>query len=132
MARIEVETPTTTNVEECLRPIATTSERVHGLLTIGLHASEIAAATGVSVSGLRNWGTGQAEPRPDAAISLDDLRATAKILLDGGMEQRRVAHWLRGWNPNLEARPLELVSERAMDVRAAALGAVLETGLAPV
>jgi hypothetical protein len=125
MTRTAAATPPRTSLEDCLLPNATTSERVRGLLAIGLHASDIANATGVTVSGLRNWGTGQAEPRPDAAISLDDLRATVKILLDGNMEQHRVAHWLRGWNPGLEARPLEIVRTRPMDVRAAAIGEAL-------
>lgn len=119
-------------LEELLKISATTSERVRGLLGAGLHASEIARTTRVTVSALRNWSTGQAEPRPDAAITLDDLRATAKILLDGHMEPGRIAHWLRGWNPKIDARPLEIIADTPMSVRAAAHGEVLDSEFAPV
>jgi hypothetical protein len=112
-------------LQRSLAPAATTSERVRGLLAIGLHASEIARTTSVTVSALRNWSSGQAEPRPEAAIALDDLRSTAKILLDDGMEPARVAHWLRGWNPQLGARPLERVATAPADVRKAAQAASL-------
>ncbi|MDW5597782.1 hypothetical protein VSS74_25745 [Conexibacter stalactiti] len=112
-----------------LAPAATTSERVRGLLDIGLHASELARVAGsVSVSAVRNWAADQAEPRPHAAIALDDLRAVAKILLDSGMEPRRIGHWLRGWNPLLENRPLDLIATVPMEVRRVAHAETLFAG----
>jgi len=117
--------PTREQLDRWLSPTATTSERVQGLLAIGLSPADLSRAFGLTVSALRNWGTGQAEPRPDAAITLDDLRAVAKILLDGDLEPQRVAHWMRGWNPRIESRPLDSVATKPMEVRAAAHGEVL-------
>lgn len=108
-----------------LKASATTSERVRGLLALSLLPAEVARACRVSVAALRTWATGQAQPRPDALISLDDLRATAKILLDGGMEPERAANWLRGWDPKIDGRPLDVISSRPMEVRAAACGEIL-------
>jgi hypothetical protein len=124
--------PNPDELEEWLKPSATISERVHGLLEIGLHASDIAKTTGVSVSALRNWSTGQARPRPDASIALDDLRASARILLEGGMHPDRIAQWLAGWNPKIEGRPLDIIGTRPMDVRAAAHGEVFAAVLTTV
>jgi hypothetical protein len=118
--------PTKELLEEWLKPTATTSERVRALLAIGLQPADLSRSTGLTVSAVRNWSMGQAEPRPDAAITLDDLRAVAKILLDGEMEPQRVAYWVRGWNPRIDGRPLDVVAEKPMEVRAAAHGEVLD------
>lgn len=78
-----------------LAPTATTSERVRGLLGLGLHPADVGTALGgTSTSTLRNWIAGETEPRADAAISLDDLRAAARALLEGGLEPERVVSWL--------------------------------------
>jgi len=95
-----------------------------------LPASQIARAVGVTVSAVRNWSTGQAEPRTDAAITLDDLRATTKALLDGGMEPERVARWLISRDPKSRQRPLDAIASRPTEVLAAAFDEVLEKKLA--
>ena len=119
--------PTRDELDQWLAPTATTSERVRALLAIGLHPADLSRAFGLSSTALRSWGRGQAEPRPDAAITLDDLRAVAKILLDGDMEPERVAHWIRSWSSTLDARPLDIIATDPMKVRAAAHGQFLAT-----
>jgi DNA-binding transcriptional regulator YiaG len=109
------------DVEEMLAPTATTSERVRGLLALPLSPAVIATATNSSPSTIRNWSIGQTEPRPDAAIALDDLRMVAKALLKH-LEPERAARWLTSRDPNrLDGmRPVEMIRIDPMAVLAAA------------
>jgi transcriptional regulator with XRE-family HTH domain len=111
-----------------LASTATTSERVQALLAIGLRSADIARCSGVSQSALRNWSSGSAQPRPDAAIVLDDLRTVAKVLLDGGIATDRAVSWLTSRDPDRfhDCRPLDLIRSEPMSVLAAAHGAVLD------
>jgi hypothetical protein len=111
-----------------LASTATTSERVQALLAIGLRSADIARCSGVSQSALRNWSAGSAQPRPDAAVALDDLRTVAKVLLDGGITRDRAVSWLTSRDPEQfhDCRPLDLIRSEPMSVLAAAHGAVLD------
>ena len=112
---------------------ATTQERVHALLAIGIPAAHLADAVGggVTVSTLRNWSTGQAEPRPDTAIALDDLRTAAWLLLvEGGMERERVGRWLLSRDPKTRERPIDRIATAPTDVFADAMGEVMPMKLA--
>lgn len=110
-----------------LATTATIAERTRGLLML-LPPTIVADAVGVRASSLRNWVSGQSQPRSEAAILLDDLRATAKVLLDGGIEPGRATAWLTSRNPeNWDGmRPVEAIRMDPMDVLAAAHGVVLE------
>jgi hypothetical protein len=111
-----------------LAPTATTGERVQGLLDLGLHPQEISTALGgTSASAMRNWIAGTSEARAGAAIALDDLRATARALLDAGLEPKRVAHWLRSRNEKFEGqRPIDVLPINPSAVLSAAVELILE------
>lgn len=110
-----------------LGPTATVTERVEGLVMMGVPLATIAQATRSSVSTLRNWTSGQTQPRPDAAIALDDLRMIARALLEG-LEPERAAAWLSSRDPERfeGARPFEIIPIDPMDVLAAASEAVID------
>jgi hypothetical protein len=113
-----------------LGPTATTAERVRGLLGAGLSAADVAATSGVSVSALRNWGSGDAQPRNDSAIALDDLRAVVTILLTGGLPAARATGWLTSRNDRFgDDRPIDLLRVNPTAVLSAAHGVVLDAAL---
>ena len=120
--------PVQAEVNQLLIPTATTGERVRGLLALGLHPQEISTALGgTSASTMRNWVAGASEARADAAIALDDLRATAKALLDAGLEPKRVAHWLRSRNERVRGeRPIDVLPSNPASVLSAAFELILE------
>jgi hypothetical protein len=70
---------------------STTQERVRALLEAGIPAYAIAETTGASISTLRNWSSGVAEPRREAAEGIDSIRNLMRILHLGGLsiEQAR-------------------------------------------
>jgi hypothetical protein len=113
---------------ELLSPTATTAERVNGLLGLGLHPADIGTAVGgATPSTLRNWIAGATEPRADAAISLDDLRATARALLEGGLEPQRVVSWLISRDGRFEGqRPIDILARRPTLVLSVAFERVLD------
>jgi len=115
------------DLEHMLMPTATAAERTQGLLVL-LHPTVLADAIGVKVSSIRNWASGQSQPRSNAAIALDDLRTTAKLLLDGGLDPERVSAWLTSRDPSYwdGMRPVEAIRLDPMDVFAAAHGVILE------
>lgn len=118
------------DLQRLLAPTSTTDERVRGLLRVGVPASEIAKGASVSVSALRNWASGQAEPRTDPAIFLDDLRELVKVLLDGDVPTIRAVQWLTSRNEAFEHhRPIDLLRERPIEVLSAAHGVVLDDQL---
>jgi hypothetical protein len=121
---------TDTELHELLAPTATNMERVRGLLALGLPASAVAAATRSSPSTLRNWSVGETKPREEASIILDDLRTTAKVLLDAGLEPERVVRWLLSRDPGRFGgmRPIDMITYDPMDVVAAAHESVLPGG----
>ncbi len=125
-------------LEQNLAPTATNSERVQALLAIGLAPSAVATAARSSVASVRNWSTGAATPRPDADIVLDDLRSTAKTLLDGGLEPERIARWLMSRDPNRFGgmRPIERIPIDPIEVLAEAHGVALAStrnnGVTPI
>jgi hypothetical protein len=110
-----------------LLPTATASERIRALLVL-LPPAILADAIGVKASSLRNWASGQSQPRPGAAIALDDLRATAKVLLDGKIEPERAAAWRTSRDPDRweGTRPVECIRLDPMDVLKEAHGVVLQ------
>jgi transcriptional regulator with XRE-family HTH domain len=120
----------TQDLRDRLGTAATTSERVRGLNEVGLPASQISRAIGVSPSTLRNWVAGQAEPRLDAAITLDDLRAVTTVLLDGGMEPERISKWLISRDARTRERPIDQIASRPTDVLTAAVDMVMDDKLA--
>jgi hypothetical protein len=106
---------------EDLATTATTRERVRALLSIGLSPAFLATATGTSPSTIRNWSNGGTQPRPEAKLALDDIRAVAATLLDAGLEPERVAEWLTSRDARFEGlRPIEMVVRDPMSVLIAA------------
>jgi hypothetical protein len=97
-------------------------------LLILIHPAILADAVGVKVTSLRNWASEQSQPRSDAAIALDDLRTTAKVLLDGGVAPERVSAWLMSRDPSRweGMRPVEAIHVDPMEVLMAAHEVVLE------
>jgi hypothetical protein len=118
---------TDAKLKRLLSPLATNAERVRGLLLLGLAPATIALATRSSVSTVRNWTAGDTQPRMDAEVVLDDLRMTARMLLDG-YEPERVARWLTSRDPDRfdGSRPVDMIRLDPMDVLAAAQAALLE------
>jgi transcriptional regulator with XRE-family HTH domain len=108
--------PSPEEVAAGLKPEATTEERVQALLSLGIYVSELAEVCGISISGLRNWTSGDARPRRSAAIALDRLRVVAAILVQAGLEDDRVGHWLRALDPDTQSTPLELLPDHAATV----------------
>ena len=111
-----------------LTAFSTSQDRTRGLLELGLRTADLAEITGVSVSAVRNWASGQAEPRKNPDIVLDDLRAAAQILLTGGLEPAQASRWLvsRDTQTFDNRRPIDLLPTQPMSVLAAAHEVVLE------
>jgi len=107
-------------LERLLAPTSTSAERVRGLLEL-VSPKALADMTHSSASTVRNWSVSDTEPRPAAAVVLDDLRMVALTLL-GGLEPPRVASWLVSRDPSRfeGTRPLEMVGLDPMAVLAAA------------
>jgi hypothetical protein len=100
-------------LQDWLKPAATTPERTKALIAAGVPSWAIAAATGSSTGTVRNWQLGETEPRPQAALLLDYLRASMSILIQGGFPPNRAALILQSVeeNPPYE-RPIEIIGER--------------------
>jgi transcriptional regulator with XRE-family HTH domain len=111
---------------ESLDPTATTRDLLDALDGLGMYPAEIARAVGVSTQTIRAWRTKNVRPRLDAAIALDDLRATAHILLLADkLDPEQVGFWLRSRNLSLDfQRPLDMIATAPGRVRAAAVDAV--------
>jgi hypothetical protein len=111
-------------VERKLGSFSTTAERVDALTEI-LDGPLVARAASVTSTAVRNWMEG-AEPRTDAAMTLDDLRSVVAVLLDGDFEPERIKSWLLSRNDDwLEAkRPIDEISRTPGLVLAAAHDAV--------
>jgi hypothetical protein len=105
-----------------LSPIATASDRVSALLSIGLAAGDLRAALGVSEATLRNWVDEATMPRHAASRTLDDLRAAVLALYEAGLEGEQAARWLtsRQLNQWLRGhRPVDVVRDDPYAVLAA-------------
>ena len=110
---------------------STTSERITTLVAI-FDTSLVCKAASVSSTTIRNWIDGT-EPRPDAAIAIDDLRSLALLLLEGGFEPPRIRSWLlsRDFDWLDGDRPLDQISLRPGTVLSAAQDAVNVHRLGP-
>jgi hypothetical protein len=86
----------------------------------------VARATSVSSTAVRKWAEGT-EPRSEAAMAIDDLRALTVVLLEGGFEPERIRSWLvsRDYDWLDGARPLDEVAKRPGLVMSAAHDAVI-------
>jgi hypothetical protein len=121
------------NIDELMQNLAPTStnpERVRALLRLDLTPKMLAHATGCqSLSTLRNWSTGQTQPREDAALALDDLRLVALTLLQAGLAPERVGRWFASRDPERFGgmRPFERFVVAPMEVLSAAQGDALRT-----
>lgn len=98
------------SAERRLGSASTTAERVEALTEI-LDSTLVARATGVSSTAVRNWVEG-AEPRTDAAMTIDDLRSAVAVLLEGGFEPERVRSWMLSRNRDWleDKRPIDEIS----------------------
>jgi transcriptional regulator with XRE-family HTH domain len=98
---------------------------------VGIHASELAELTGTTESSVRHWLTGGTEPRPEAAMALDYVRAVLKALIDGGMEPERGLRWLMSLDPEHfgSERPFDVLQTTPMRVLTAALEIGLDSGV---
>jgi DNA-binding NarL/FixJ family response regulator len=113
--------PLDEELREWLAPSATSTERIRGLLAMGLSPTHIARATGVSQSTVRSWSGGRAVPRMSSALILDDLRMVAAVLLDGGLGRDQTVAWLTSRDMRTGERPVDALARRPSDVVAAAL-----------
>lgn len=109
-----------TATERKLGSFSTNAERVEALVSI-LDATLVARAAGVTPTAVRNWIDG-AEPRTDAAMTIDDLRSLVATLLGGGFESERVRSWLLSRNEDWlgGGRPIDEISRVPSVVFAAA------------
>lgn len=103
---------------------STTAERVDALAEI-VGGKLVARAADVSPTAVRNWTEG-AEPRTDAAMTIDDLRSVVFLLVEGGFESERIRSWLLSRNRDwLESkRPIDEISRVPSVVLAAAHDAI--------
>jgi predicted transcriptional regulator len=118
------------DLADFLAPTSTTKERVEGILSIGMAASELAELTETTESSVRHWLSGRTEPRPEAEMALDYTRAVVKALLDAGMEPERIYKWLMSLDPEHfgSDRPFDVLKTAPMRVLTAALEIALEAG----
>jgi hypothetical protein len=119
-------------LQRLLEPTSTTRERVEGILSIGMPASDLAELAETTESSVRHWLSGETEPRPEPAVALDYTRAAVKALVDAGMEPERIHRWLMSVDParfNSE-RPFDVLKVAPMRVLTAALEIGLEAGIA--
>ena len=93
-----------------------TQDRVLATLrSIGLSESDIARATGANVRTVRRWSSGEAQPQPEYAERLDDLR-TVVAELGTALPPEAITAWLRGRNLAIDrTRPLDLLSRGEFD-----------------
>ena len=112
-------------LKNMLDPVSSTSDRVRALIAL-VGAAELAAATSFGEGGdikestIRNWANGQAEPRRNAAITIDDLRMAAKLLLDAEKTPDETRKWLLSRNevfilhgaPEDPRRPIDLIRDQ--------------------
>jgi hypothetical protein len=114
-----------TQLKNMLDPTSSTSDRVRALIAL-LGAAELAAVTSsdhgadTKESTIRNWASGQAEPRRNVAIVIDDLRTAAKLLLDADKTPAETRQWLLSRNTALilhgaqddPRRPIDLITDQ--------------------
>lgn len=114
-----------------LAPTSTTQERVQAILGIGMPASDLAELTEMTESSVRHWLSGSTEPRPEAAMALDYVRAVLKALLDAGMEPERALRWLMSLDPERfgNDRPFDVLKTTPAQVLTAALEIGLDVGV---
>lgn len=119
--------PNTDELARLLAPTATNAERVKGILALGMPVNDLAELCKTTESGVRHWLGGETEPRPEATVALDYVRAVLKALLDGGMEPQRALRWLMSLDPKHfgAERPFDVLQTTPMRV----LTAALEMGL---
>jgi hypothetical protein len=128
-----------------LDPTSSMSDRVRALIAL-VGAAELAAATSSGYGGdtkestIRNWANGQAEPRRNASITVDDLRTAAKLLLDAKKTPDETRHWLLSRNTALilhgaqddPLRPIDLIRDQPTRVFREALAYAGDDFLADV
>lgn len=117
------------DLEKGLRSSSTTAERIRALLALGIPPDVLARGLGVrSASTLRNWMNDEIAPRPTTAITLDDLRLTAQVLLEGGLPPARIGNWLVSRNAEWLGgeRPIDCITTTPMRVLSAAQDTAIE------
>jgi hypothetical protein len=67
-------------------------------------------------STIRNWASGQAEPRRNIAIIIDDLRTAAKLLLDADKTPAETRQWLLSRNTSLILHSAQYDPRRPIDL----------------
>jgi hypothetical protein len=132
-------------LKNMLDPTSSTSDRVRALIAL-VGAAELAAATSSGPGGdtkestIRNWANGQAEPRRNTAITIDDLRTAAKLLIDADKTQDETRKWLLSRNTALilhraqddPLRPVDLIRDQPTRVFREALAFAGDDFLADV
>jgi hypothetical protein len=98
----------TEEIRSLLSNISTTREIVRGLGHVGISALKLAELTGVTESAVRNWSSGQAQPKANAGIVIEDLRTAAWTLL-GTLDAERVASWFTRRHPDIRDRPIDRI-----------------------
>lgn len=99
-----------------LRNIATTREVVRGLSLVGISAVTLAEIAGVTESAVRNWSSGQAQPKANAAIIIEDLRTAAWTLLGSLRDPERVGSWFMRRHPMIRERPIDVIASNPTQV----------------
>jgi DNA-binding transcriptional regulator YiaG len=107
---------------------STTAERVNALFEIGFAMRELADVIGVSDESVRGWRNQSSAPRRQHGDILDDLRAVALILLEGGLSPEGIKQWFRSTPPGRRQapRPLEVIASDPQAVAAAAVSELEE------
>jgi hypothetical protein len=117
-------TATQRALAERLSPNTSVSEHVQGLLDIGLSTEDIARVAQTSPRAVRNWRSGQSQPRNLMSAAVDDLRAITLVLLHEGLKPQQAAQWLRSRRLETGQRPIDEIAFMPIEViRAASVDA---------
>ena len=104
--------------------LSSTIERLDALEALHFSTATVAEAIGVSLQTIRDWRNKGVKPRPDAREALDDLRAVALLLIEGGLDPAEIEPWFvsktRFDESGAVARPYERIASDPEAVFAAA------------
>jgi hypothetical protein len=102
-------------VQRGLDHIATIPERMHAFREMGLSSWLVARATNTSPSTIRNWLSDQSRPHPSAVDTIDVMRTSLRILVDGGMPYERAVEVMRS-REQVVKEGVSVAGDRPIDI----------------
>lgn len=111
------------DLRRALGPTSTTAQRVSALKSIGFTLVVLAKTLRITPQTLREWESGQVQPREAAAANLDNVRFAALVLLEHGTAPEEIQPWFvsrRGVVDGFDPSPAALIADDPERVLAAA------------